>query len=47
MKNKSKVNTDKLNEWTSASKQILQPKLKPKGDTIMTEEEFNKIMFDE
>jgi hypothetical protein len=47
MKNKTKVNTDKLNEWISPSREILQTKVLNKGKTIMTEEEFNKIMFDE
>jgi len=47
MKNKTKVNTEKLNEWISPSREILQPKLPSKGKTIMTEEEFDKIMNDE
>ena len=44
MKKKIKVNTEKLNEWISPTTQILKHKLKPKGKSIMTEEEFNKIM---
>lgn len=46
-KKKVKVNEEKLNEWISPSREILQPKLPHKGNTIMSEEEFNKIMFDE
>ena len=47
MKNKSKVNTEKLNQWISPSREILKPKVPSKGQTIMTEEEFDKIMNDE
>ena len=43
---KDKVNTEKLNRWTSPSSEILKPKLN-KGQTIMSEEEFDKIMNDE
>jgi hypothetical protein len=52
MKKKTKVNTEKLNEWISTSKEILKPKLNKvpnsvhKGNTIMTEEEFDAIMND-
>jgi hypothetical protein len=52
MKNKTKVNTEKLNEWISPTREILKPKLNQvpnsvhKGDTIMTEEEFDAIMND-
>lgn len=46
MKNKSKVNTEKLNQWISPSREILQPKVTSKGQTIMTEEEFDKVMND-
>ena len=52
MKKKTKVNTEKLNEWISPTREILKPKLNKvpnsvhKGDTIMTEEEFDAIMHD-
>ena len=52
MKKKTKVNTEKLNEWISHTREILKPKLNKvpnsvhKGDTIMTEEEFDAIMND-
>lgn len=52
MKKKTKVNTEKLNEWICTSKEILKPKLNKvpnsvhKGNTIMTEEEFDAIMND-
>jgi hypothetical protein len=52
MKKKTKVNTEKLNEWISPTREILKPKLNKvpnsvhKGDTIMTEEEFDAIMND-
>lgn len=52
MKNKTKVNTEKLNEWISPTREILKPKLNQvgnglyKGETIMTEEEFDAIMKD-
>ena len=52
MKNKIKVNQEKLNEWISPSKEILKPKLNQvpnsihKGNTIMSEEEFDAIMND-
>tara|TARA_R110000772_G_scaffold102763_1_gene203534 strand:- start:984 stop:1133 length:150 start_codon:yes stop_codon:yes gene_type:complete len=47
MKDKPKVNTQALNEWISASRTILQPKVEKsidKGSPIMSEEEFNNIM---
>ena len=50
MKDKPKVNTEKLNEWLSPSKTILKPKVPNtvyKGTPIMTEEEFDKIMNNE
>jgi len=52
MKNKIKVNQEKLNEWISPSKEILKPKLNQvpntihKGNPIMSEEEFDAIMND-
>ncbi len=52
MKKKTKVNTEKLNEWISPTREILKPKLNKvpnsvhKGNTIMTEEEFDAIMND-
>ena len=52
MKKRTKVNTEKLNEWISPSKEILKPKLNQvpntihKGTPIMTEEEFDAIMGD-
>jgi len=52
MKKKTKVNTEKLNEWISPTREILKPKLNKvsnsvdKGNTIMTEEEFDSIMND-
>jgi len=52
MKKKTKVNTEKLNEWISPSKEILKPKLNQvpntihKGNTIMSEEEIDAIMND-
>ena len=50
MKDKVKVNTEKLNQWISPSRAILKPKvinIIAKGSSIMTEEEFDKIMNDE
>ena len=52
MKKRIKVNQEKLNEWISPSKEILKPKLNQvsntvhKGNTIMSEEEFDTIMND-
>ena len=52
MKKKTKVNTEKLNEWISPTREILKPKLNKvpnsvhKGNTIMSEEEFDAIMND-
>ncbi len=52
MKKKRKVNTEKLNEWISPTREILKPKLNKvpnsvhKGNTIMSEEEFDAIMND-
>ncbi len=50
MKDKLKVNTEKLNEWISPSKTTLKPKVPNalyKGTPIMTEKEFDKIMNNE
>ncbi len=52
MKKKTKVNTEKLNEWISPTREILKPKINKvpnsvhKGEPIMTEEEFDAIMND-
>ena len=52
MKKKRKVNTEKLNKWISPTREILKPKLNKvpnsvhKGNTIMSEEEFDAIMND-
>jgi len=52
VKKKRKVNTEKLNEWISPTREILKPKLNKvpnsvhKGNTIMSEEEFDAIMND-
>jgi len=52
VKKKTKVNTEKLNEWISPTREILKPKLNKvpnsvhKGNTIMSEEEFDAIMND-
>ena len=42
MKKKTKVNTEKLNEWVNPKPNSLY-----KGQPIMSEEEFDKIMNDE
>jgi len=43
---KTKVNEQALKGWISPTREILQPKLKPKeGKGIMTEEEFDKIWY--
>ena len=50
MKDKPKVNTEKLEEWMSPSNSILKPKVPNsihKGTPLMSEDEFNLIMNDE
>tara|TARA_R110000803_G_scaffold156776_1_gene221320 strand:- start:248 stop:400 length:153 start_codon:yes stop_codon:yes gene_type:complete len=47
MKDKVKVNTEKLNQWISPSREILKPKvinINASSSPIMSEEEFDKIM---